>query len=385
MKKVVVVLLITISIMIVGCALPKKEMPLDGITASSFATEPPATPACSPNESVFAPSQTPSNNTSTHKYFDNIIVHLEKDAIDHKDNEDEYALLIQHINSIKESPEKTETYVKLGEIYMRFQEKSKALKVLEAGIISQGGSAAKDSEALLFQWWETLVDYSGDTIELSSKEIKRLDELVYLVSEGSTFLFAHEASAARLLGAIEMYCSKYLDRSEVSAEFLELYPYSYAKEYIVVFDEETVNKFILDVYGIARPGISAEYYADLKKQIGESYDEYLDVLERDYSEFALIRNREDIYYWDPWNPDPPTLQLCEYKYLGDDMYYLIYSGGYLYDESEVIDNLLHIVVKRSNNYWHFSVVAQLRYRHPYIGETSIRKEWPSIEGTIKAG
>lgn len=140
----------------------------------------------------------------------------------------------------------------------------------------------------------------------------------------------------------------------------DYYPPDHSKDYGYVLTQEQVQQFILDMLGVELPPFN-------------DGDEYNDGNIRFHDGTFVVDGSDLIYH---------ELLVSGYRYLGGDgLYYVVLDG----DDSGlpgpeegligIIPNFMHLIVRRSDSKWGFTVVAKL---HDAYKDTTLLKEGRTV-------
>jgi tetratricopeptide (TPR) repeat protein len=287
-------------------------------------------------------------------------------ALEYQKQGDYDAAILWFQKAINFDPECEKAYAQLMQIYVQCKQKDIALQTLETGIAALGGSQAQESEQLMALWWDTMLwNTEGDTQELSSQDRLLLYALADFFSNTECYLLTDELSASGMFAVFEFYADHYIEANppqEYWAELYNQYPVlrpGNEDDELVILLPNTVKKLISDLFGIWREGLPNEYYA--LAWGAKDYAAYVQEIAKGYPEYATFADMDGAYFYEPSDSESPKYLLQGYKYLGDDMFYVVLCGDWTTQSDEEfkwIDGLVHLVVKRADTGFGFTLLAK---------------------------
>jgi hypothetical protein len=274
--------------------------------------------------------------------------------------------------------------------YIANGEKNEALQILEYGITSLRASEAPQSAELMALWWDTVLwNAEGGVQELTTEDKELLYDIAAFTDGKPCFLLPQELHVEQLLWSIRIYSYKYVATyrpSKHKAELNKKYPMTVPTDEegsIAIVPADTVRQFVGDLYGIWRENLAKEFYQEFSlEHFGTTnYKDYVKVYcymdgwevseltdkDREYlqsfSEYANFRYIDDTYcYYAGSENEPETRNyyLQGYKYLGDDVFYIVFSdyGGDVQEPIDVHDGSMHLIVQRADTAFGFMVIAK---------------------------
>jgi hypothetical protein len=272
-------------------------------------------------------------------------------------------------------------YIEQAEELLAHNQKERALQILKEGIFALGGSQAPESAALMALWWNTMLwNAEGEEQELTAEDMASINEMVGLISHTDCYLLKDELSVKEMFSLFKLYAYHWwaeFDKND--NEYLVLYPDSEWHE-LIVLPPDTVREMIGDVFGVWRDDLAEEYYANNAEELQE-------VME-DYPEYVAYADMKGAYFYEPGDPDYLSTLVQGYEYLGDDIFYVVFyydctskvdMFGEQIEEGDWIENFVHVIVKRANNRFGFTVLAKPQDRRLDGISTLIQSGWKQIE------
>lgn len=229
------------------------------------------------------------------------------------------------------------------------------------------------------RWWDTLTDIQSIPAQaLTEDECKGLSALAYLMNFTDCCLSPRELSKESLLSPLEIYYGMsmwmplYARPGWDALPFYGAYPPDIAGESFCTISVRRADAFIRDVTGLGILDLNAE-------------GEYL-------GGAVVCRDGEcRIYEQDILMPD---LLVCAYRYLGDDLFYVVFDADDYgtpdpdKDHLGIVPDSMRLIVQRSDSAWGFTAVAKLSgaYGEALPGENCFIEDVTRIENcSLKEG
>jgi hypothetical protein len=289
--------------------------------------------------------------------------------------------------------------------YLQQMEKAKAVQTLEEGIRKLGGSSALGSFELLNKWWDTtLWNAEGGVQRLSETDAKQLCGIAELLCDVDCYLFSNELSAENMFTIFTYFADRYIYLSaeanySVRRDVMDGYHILVAEnnnldyaENPIIFPPDTVKVMLSDLFGYWRDSLPHEYYA--ARWNANSFHEYMNEITMEYEsnnwgadKYPEFDAMEDgAYFYDPGEPRAPAYALQEYAYLGEDTFYVILNGDGIDGEDFVPKNdFVHLIVKRTDTPFGFTIIAKPQDLHPNREKTLICEGWKLPENMVWVG
>lgn len=238
-------------------------------------------------------------------------------------------------------------------------QKQQALLALQDLILSANPSGVAFKQELNNLWWEIIADTKNISQEpLTDAEIRDIAAVAYLMHPVVCFFYANTLPLEERFDPMSLWYSTDMwipmyGRDGWDKSTPNYYPPDHTTEYGYALTQEQVKQFTFDMFGV---------------ELFPFYDDYDDG-NITFHDGTFEVELTDLVYHD--------LLVSGYRYLGDDLYYVVLDGddtslpGPDEGRTGIIQDFMHLVIRRSDSKWGFTVVAKL---HDAYEDTPLLKE-----------